>query len=65
MADVCFTSASITIVTGLLTALCACVGILFRALLASKDAQIADWRAIAERGTAQTGAALEIAKGRR
>jgi hypothetical protein len=65
MADLCLSSAALTVVAMLLASLVTAIGILFRTLLASKDDQIADWRALAQRGTGIVSEALEVAKTRR
>jgi hypothetical protein len=59
VADVCFSSGALGIVTALLTAVVGAMGMLFRLLMASKDQQIKALTELASRSTDISGRVLE------
>jgi len=64
MGDVTFSGGALAIITALVGALCGAIGLLFRALMASKDAGLADMtsqRNSYQRMAYQSVAALEVA----
>jgi hypothetical protein len=67
MGDVTFSAGSLAIIAALLSALVTCIGVLFRALMASRDAAMKDMvnqRDSYQKMAAQSIAALELAANR-
>ena len=63
MQDICLSGGAIAVISPIVTALVAAIGILWREMLKSKDAQISEWKRLAERATETSGKAVRLAAG--